>query len=628
MCGISGIVYRDRQRSVSLGDLKRMCSTLIHRGPDDEGFFVDGNAGLGMRRLNVIDLMTGHQPISNEDKRIWIVFNGEIYNYPELRSELEKRGHRFSTRSDTETIVHAYEEYGEDCVNKFNGMFAFALWDRTNQRLVLARDRLGVKPLYYFLNDRCLVFGSELKAILEYREIPRNIDFEALNTFLTFEYIPAPLSIFKDVKKLLPGHLLILQDGEVSIRRYWDLHFSPLQGSEKDYAATLYDLLKDSVRMRLVSDVPLGAFLSGGIDSSTIVCLMSETMDRPVKTFSIGFDDPSYNELRYARMVARHFGTDHHELTLKPDIVNLVRDLIERLDEPLSDVSIFPTYLVSRLARENVTVVLSGDGGDELFAGYEWYVADKIARYYHVLPAVMRDRWIPKAISCLPPSPRKKGFINKLKRFVEGSVLSDSLQHFRWNIFLTEAEKGLLYSEDLKKSVDHLDPCSHFTAYLNAFKNADRLWQEQFADIKTYLVDDILVKVDRMSMANSLEARTPYLDFRVVEFVAGLPSHLKLNGLNTKYLLKRCMTGKLPQEILNRKKEGFSIPMKNWLRHEIRPLMQEVLSTKQIEENGFFNPRHVEKLKSDHLQGIANHSHQLWSLIIFEMWRQRYLGSS
>ena len=398
-----------------------------------------------------------------------------------------------------------------------------------------------------------------------------------------------------------------------------------LKDSEEDLGQALYDLLKDAVRMRLISDVPLGVFLSGGIDSSTIVCMMSEMVDHPVKTFSIGFDDPSYNESKYARLVAEHFGTEHHELTIQPDAVKLVEGLVKYLDEPLADVSIFPTYLVSQLARQNVTVVLSGDGGDELFAGYEWYIADKIERYYRKLPAAVRNRWLPQVIDHIPPTSRKKGFVNKLKRFVEGCILPDSLQHFRWNIFMTAEKKNYLYGETLKSAVDSLSTYSRLIAYLKAYEEADPLWQQQFADINTFLVDDILVKVDRMSMANSLEARTPFLDYRVVEFAARLPSHLKLKGFQTKYLLKRCMARKLPREILNRKKEGFSIPMKNWLRGELRPLMQDVLSSERIKKEGLFNAPYIEKLKTEHLHGAANHAHQLWSLMVFEIWRDMYL---
>jgi asparagine synthase (glutamine-hydrolysing) len=625
MCGISGVVYHDRNRTVNPEEIRRMCNTLVHRGPDDEGCFVKGNVGLGIRRLKVIDLITGHQPIANEDGCIWIVFNGEIYNYPELRKVLEQRGHTFTTNTDTETIVHAYEEYGDDCVKQLNGMFAFAIWDGYQRKLLLARDRLGVKPLYYFFNERCLIFGSELKAILAHHEVPRAIDLEALDSFLTFEYIPAPLSIFQGVYKLLPGHLLVLRQGRMAVHQYWELHYNPSEESEEDLCHALYDLLQDAVRMRLVSDVPLGALLSGGIDSSTIVCMMSEIMDRPVKTFSIGFDDPSYNESKYAKIVAEYFGTEHYELTIQPDIVALVEGLVKYLDEPLADVSIFPTYLVSQLTRQHVTVALSGDGGDELFAGYEWYIADKLARIYGKLPSLVRTRWLPQVIAHIQPTAHKKGFINKLKRFVEGAALPETLQHFRWNTFMTEEKKRHLYGEELQQAVGHLDANARFIAYLQAPEAAEPLWQQQYADIKTFLVDDILVKVDRMSMANSLEARAPFLDYRVVEFAASLPSHLKLHGLRTKYLLKRCMAPKLPHEILSRRKEGFSIPMKNWLRQALRPLMQDVLSPVRLKREGLFNAAYVEKLQADHLTGRANYSHQLWSLIIFETWRNAYL---
>ena len=625
MCGISGIVYRDRERAVRQDDLRRMCQTMVHRGPDDEGFFVDRNVGLAMRRLNVIDLVTGHQPIANEDGRIQIVFNGEIYNFPELRVELESKGHKFSTNTDTEAIVHLYEEYGGDCVKKLNGMFAFAIWDGRDRSLFLARDRLGVKPLYYFLDDHALIFGSELKALLAYKEIPREIDLEALDIFLTAEYIPAPLSIFRSIHKLPPGHSLFFRNGKVSTTRYWDLQFNPVDGSEEDLSESLRELLKDAVRIRLISDVPLGAFLSGGVDSSTVVSLMSEIMDRPVKTFSIGFEDPSYNELQYARLVAEKLGTEHHELTIQPDVVHLVQDLIKYLDEPLADVSVFPTYLVSQLARRHVTVALSGDGGDELFAGYDWYVASKFASYYDQVPAFLRNGWIPQLVDRIPPSAQKKGLTNKLKRFVEGSLLPSSLQHFRWNMFATREKKNCLYSKELQGSVSPFSGYERFIEHFQSTEEADPLWRQQVADIKTYLADDILVKVDRMSMANSLEARSPFLDYRVVEFATGLPSHLKLKGFRTKYLLKRCMASKLPAPILNRKKEGFSIPMKNWLKRELRPLMQDLLSPTRLKRGGFFNAAYVQTLMTEHLAGVANHSHQLWSLMMFEIWQDSYL---
>jgi asparagine synthase (glutamine-hydrolysing) len=372
--------------------------------------------------------------------------------------------------------------------------------------------------------------------------------------------------------------------------------------------------------------VPLGAFLSGGIDSSAIVCMMSEIIGRPVKTFSIGFDDPSYNELKYARLVAQQFNTDHHESIVRPDIVDLVYNLIKYLDEPFADVSVFPTYLISKLAREHVTVVLSGDGGDELFAGYEWYVAQKIASYYRQLPGAVRNRWLVSFLDRVPPSSRKKGLINKLKRFIEGAALPEPLEHFRWSIFATEESKERLYSEDLKRSLIGCDSYRRLFDNLQSSSDTDSLWRQQVADIKTYLADDILVKVDRMSMANSLEARSPFLDYRLVEFATSLPAHLKLNGLQTKYLLKRCMARKLPRNILVRRKEGFSIPMKNWLKHELRPLMSDLLSPGRIKEQGLFNVCHIQNLIGNHLKGVANNSHQIWSLMMFQIWQDSYLN--
>ena len=557
MCGISGLMYADSTLSVNPEDVKRMCRTLVHRGPDDEGFFFEDNVGLGMRRLNIIDLHTGRQPIANETGSVWIVFNGEIYNFLELRSELEAKGHVFATHTDTETIVHAYEEYGDDCVNHLNGMFAFAIWDRDRERLLLARDRIGVKPLYYFVNQRFLAFGSELKALLAFQEIPRALDFSALDVFLTFEYIPAPLSIFRGIFKLPPGHTLVFHKGKVQIRKYWELNFTKGEIQTTTAEEELMTLLKDAVRLRLRSDVPLGAFLSGGLDSSTIVAMMVELVEKPIKTFSIGFDDPSYNELKYAKLVAKTFGTDHYELVLQPDIVNLVEELIGFLDEPLADVSVFPTYLVSKLTKEYVTVALSGDGGDELFAGYDWYVAAKLDRVYRKLPKIIKKQWVPALMRFFPPSKRKKGLINKCKRFVDGAELDPSLQHFRWNLYLTEQKKRVLYNKGFKEELEETEPFLPFSEYLDRHDLADPLWQQQFADINTFLVDDILVKVDRMSMAHSLECRNPFLDYRLVEFAFALPAQLKLKGLQTKYILKRCMAKKLPKAIWNRKKRRF-----------------------------------------------------------------------
>ncbi|MBD3289378.1 asparagine synthase (glutamine-hydrolyzing), partial [candidate division KSB1 bacterium] len=429
MCGICGIVNIEHEDPVKNDVVKRMCDVIRHRGPDDDGILVDGHVGLGMRRLSIIDLQTGKQPISNENESVWIVFNGEIYNHVELRNELEKKGHRFKTKTDTEAIVHAYEEWGENCVRKLNGMFGFAIWDKRKQMMFIARDRIGIKPMYYFFDGKRLVFGSELKSILKAGDIPRRVDLQALDNFLTFEYIPAPLSIFQDIRKLPAGYYLTLRNGDVKVRNYWELNFQTNGLDERSVQANLKELLQDAVKVRLMSDVPLGAFLSGGIDSSTTVALMAQVMDQPVKTFSIGFEDSTYNELEYARMIAKKYNTEHHEFIIKPDAVELTEKLIWFLDEPFGDFSIFPTYLVSKMARDYVTVVLSGDGGDELFAGYDTYIADRLYSKYAKIPRFIRNGLIATAAEMIPPTSKKKGFINRTKRFVEGAKLPEDLRH-------------------------------------------------------------------------------------------------------------------------------------------------------------------------------------------------------
>lgn len=629
MCGICGVVYCDREQQVEPGVLKNMADAIVHRGPDDEGFFLDRHVGLGMRRLSIIDLSTGKQPIANEDGKIWIVFNGEIYNHQDLRKELELRGHRFKTRTDTEAILHAYEEYGEKCVQKLNGMFAFAIWDQHRSQLFLARDRVGIKPLYYFFDKNRFVFGSEIKSILQAGDIPKRIDLQALDNFLTLEYIPAPLSIFQDIRKLAPGHTLIFRNNDIWIRNYWDVELKSNGAQLSELKSSLRDLLQDAVKIRLMSDVPLGAFLSGGIDSSTIVALMARVMDQPVKTFSIGFEDSTYNELEFARLIAKTFKTDHHEFIIKPDAVELSDTLLKFLDEPFGDFSIFPTYLVSKMAREYVTVVLSGDGGDELFAGYDTYIADKIAKkYYSHLPRGLRNGAMSKIVDMIPPSSKKKGLINRAKRFVEGTKLPEDLHHTRWMIFLQEAEKERLYNDEVKSGLVGTDPYKFIRHYFAnvGYNHLDEINKQMYVDLKTYLVDDILVKVDRMSMATSLEARVPFLDYRFVEFAATVPGEFKLQGKKTKVILKQAMEDLLPHEILYRGKEGFSIPIKNWLKKELKPLMMDTLAPDKIKREGFFNSQYIEKLADEHLKGAENHSHRLWALIIFGRWYDLYMS--
>ena len=627
MCGICGFFQSEPKAGEKV--LRAMNGRIVHRGPDDEGYFFDGRAGLAARRLSIIDLSTGHQPLSSASENSWIAYNGEVYNFDELRSGLLAKGVSFRTHSDTEVVVNLYEEFGLDFVGKLRGMFAFAIFDRKNGRLVLARDRIGKKPLHYAVlpGNAGLVFASEIKSILEYPGIEREVDPEALDLFLTLEYIPAPLSIFKGIRKLPAGHILILENGKITISRYWDVERRDAQKTFAELREEFLGLLEESVRIRMISDVPLGAFLSGGIDSSAIVAMMARISPRPVKTFSIGFEEKSYSELEYSRRVAELFGTDHYVRTLSPDIADLVVRLSRILDEPLGDFSNFPTYLVSKTAREKVTVVLSGDGGDEIFGGYEHYIAQKIGRSLDF--PLLRPLGIPlsKASRFFTPSDLKKGAVNRIKRFGEGLGHSARNRHFRWMLFLSAEQKKRLYAPAFLRE-DFLDDiCDRqpFAAFFESSRRFDGINRDLYLDLKTYLVDDIMVKVDRMSMAASLEARAPLLDHKLVEFAFSLPPEMKVRGATTKWFFKKAMEGILPPEVIYRRKEGFSIPIKSWLKGELKDLMLEYLSEKRIRDLGIFNPGYVASMIDDHLQNRENHSHRLWALILFHLWHDHFV---
>jgi asparagine synthase (glutamine-hydrolysing) len=627
MCGICGTVHARADGLIDESLLRKMCDVIAHRGPDDDGFYTDDQAGLGMRRLSIIDLVTGNQPVANEDERLWLVFNGEIYNYLDLHADLEKRGHRFATRSDTEVIVHAYEEYGDRCPEYFNGMFAFALWDSDRKRLLAARDHVGIKPFYYWVGNDRIVFGSELKCLVTHPSVPVDIDLIALDQFLTLEYIPTPRTIFKDVHKLPPGHRLVYQDGKVNVEQYWDVPVLQTPEDEGSAAEALRELIDDAVRRQLMSDVPLGAFLSGGIDSSTVVAAMSCASTNGVKTFSIGFDDGTYNELPYARAIASRYHTDHTEEILEPDIADLAERLVRHLDEPFGDFSIFPTYLVSEVARRKVKVVLSGDGGDELFGGYDTYVAQGMDRYYRWLPAGLRQNVFPTMASWVPPRAEKKGLVNKTKRFIEGAALSGDLQHTRWMMFMTPSDKNALYRPEVLAELQGDASAEVMQLYFQRAAKFNELAQQQYVDIKTYLVDNILTKVDRMSMAVSLEARVPLLDYRIVELAVNLPAHMKLHRGQTKRILRRAMADRLPEMVLNKPKPGFSIPLKNWLKDPLKPMMTDLLAQERIRQRGFFEPATVSRWVGDHLDGTENHSHRLWALMVFELWFQQVMDA-
>ena len=626
MCGIVGKLYQQQDRPVEGEALVAMCETLVHRGPDDEGFYLNGNVGLAMRRLAIIDLDTGRQPVHNEDRTIWTVYNGEIYNFPDLKRDLEASGHRFYTPSDTEVIVLLYEEYGLDFVRYLNGMFAIGLWDETRRRLVLARDRLGIKPLFYsHLPDR-LLFGSEIKAILADGLQPTT-DLDALSHYLSLLYIPAPYTIYREIRKLEAGHVLVWQGGQMTIRRYWDL--SLVQPSAVDHRrsadlrAELLELLTDVVRCHLISDVPLGVFLSGGLDSSTIVALMRRVHNGHIKTFSIGFHEPSYDELPDARLIAERFETEHTELTVTPDVAELVPKLACYFDEPFADSSAIPTYYLSQLARRNMTVALGGDGGDEVFAGYITYQADKLARLYDTLPGFLTRRLLPALARHLPVSDGKVSFDFKARRFVDNALLEPGRRHYAWKAFFDDGLKRAVLSDDILNALGgSLDTYPIFERYSEEVCHHDPLNAFLYMDTKVYLADDILVKVDRMSMAHSLEVRVPFLDHRLVEFMFRLPGRLKMPGLKLKHFLKKTMEGMLPPQTLKKPKGGFNVPVPVWLKQELRPLLDQYLSPTRIRAQGVFNPETVSHLVSDHLAGRANYSRNIWALLIFNLWQE------
>jgi asparagine synthase (glutamine-hydrolysing) len=615
MCGIAGIVSLGA-KPVLLGEVRRMCAAIAHRGPDDEGFYIAPGVGLGMRRLSIIDLATGRQPVANEDGSVQVVFNGEIYNFQELRADLVRRGHSFYTATDTETIVHLYEEHGARCVEKMRGMFAFALWDARKRTLLLARDRMGVKPLYYAEVGGRLAFASELKAILELAEVERKLNWESVGHLFTFLCTSRSESIIDGVKKLEPGHLLIAAAGQKPVvERYWDVCFNPdYSRSEEFFVARLRELLRESVRLRMVSDVPLGAFLSGGIDSSSVVATMAALASGPLKTFSIGFNESGYNELEHARIVAKKFGAEHHELVLEPDVLGVIDDLAWYLDEPFGDPSCIPTYMVSKLAAEHVTVALSGDGGDELFGGYDKYVVEEKDRRRPVPP------WLRKACGAaaglMPEGMRGRNLLYHLS-------LTGAERYLDSIILLPELAKRKLFRAEAVAAIDVYAP---WRRELDAITRANGDWLStvQYLDLKGYLPQDILTKVDRMSMAHSLEARNPLLDHKLVEFAATIPPELKLKSGTTKYIFKQAMRGILPDGIIDRPKLGFGVPLGRWFRGKLGSFVRDVVLSEKSKQRGIFDPAYIETLLKRHERGRP-YDIELWTLISFELWCRTFL---
>ncbi len=625
MCGIAGIVRSDG-RSVDEALLGRMCDAIRHRGPDDDGVYVNGPVGLGMRRLSIIDLKSGKQPIHNQDRTAWIVFNGEIYNYRELRAQLEKLGHTFYTNSDTEAIVHAYDRYGVDCPKHLRGMFAFAIWDERTQELFLARDRVGKKPvLYSQLNDQ-FVFGSEFSALLLHPDVSRDIDHEALDHYLSFMCVPAPLTAYRAIRKLEPGHSLRWRKGEIKIERYWSPDFSAkIDITEKEAGERTIEVLRDAVKVRLMSEVPLGAFLSGGIDSSAVVALMSEESSEPVKTFSIGFEEQDFSELHHARRVAEHVGADHHEFIVRPDALEVLPALVEHYGEPYADSSAIPTYYVARETRKHVTVALNGDGGDESFAGYERYAAMRLAERYHSLPAVLRDSLVKQAVNLIPSSETSRSRVRDVKRFLEAASLPKVQRYLRWvSVFETEA-KNNLYAKEFRQTTLGVNPADVLGPWFARANGSGIIDASLMTDMMTYLPNDLLVKVDIATMAVSLEARSPFLDHHVIEFAASLPEKFKLRGLTTKYLLKRVLKKLLPAENLARRKMGFGVPIGQWFRGQLQPFMRETLLSERALGRGLFQPGAVRQLIELHTRGEKDYSHQLWTLLMLELWFLRFI---
>jgi len=626
MCGIAGFVESSDTPAPFAPDegralVHRMCDVIRHRGPDDEGVWLEEGVALGMRRLSIIDLSTGHQPIHNEDRTVWIVFNGEIYNFPELRRELEAAGHRFYTSTDTEAIVHAYEQWGTSAIAKLRGMFGLAIWDTRTRSLLVARDRIGIKPIHYATVNGRLYFGSELKSLLEAPDLPRDVDLDALDHYLSFLYTPRDGSIFKSVRKLPPGHLLTWRDGQLAIQQYWQMPATErFRGSEADAVRALRGVLADAVTCHLLSDVPLGAFLSGGIDSSLVVGLMAETSGARVKTFSIGFDEPAFDELEHARRVAEHFGTEHHEFVVKPDAISILDALVSHFDEPFADSSAIPTWYVSEMARRHVTVVLSGDGGDELFGGYDRYVPHpRVVAFDRYSPRALR-RVAAIAAAQLPHGARGKNFLRHVGRDDQGRYL-DAIRFFGAD------EKPALLTADVRRQLDGPDPETRLARHFERF--ADLPWPSQMMrfDAETYLPEDVLTKVDRMSMAHSIESRVPLLDNEVITFAASLPASLKIKNGRRKHVLKEVAATLLPREILDRRKQGFGVPLGTWFRGNLRELFADTLLSPASLQRGYFQPAFVRQIVDEHLSGKRDHTLRLWQLVVFERWHQQYVNS-
>lgn len=627
MCGICGKINFDKSRPVSPEEIRAMNALLHHRGPDEDGYYIKGNVALGHKRLSIIDLKTGQQPITNEDESCVIVFNGEIYNFPGIREDLVKKGHEFKTKSDTETILHLYEEKGAECVQHLRGMFAFAIWDRNKNQCFIARDRVGKKPLYYALLPDAFVFASELKALLSIPGISREVDYDALNYYLSFQYVPAPYSIFKSIKKLEPAHTLVFKNNEVFAARYWDLSYEPkMQITEAQALEQTDAMIDEAVKIRLLSEVPLGCFLSGGIDSSAIVAYMRRHITGDLKTFSIGFEEETHNELPFARKVAEIFSTKHQEFIVRPDAIDILPKLVWHFDEPYADSSALPTYYVSKMTRQYVTVALNGDGGDESFIGYERYVGLPQIRKYMAVPRflrVMAQPCVKTLFKLLPDSAfaEKLYYANTFSLYDEGRLYMQMMTIFR------DYQKQRMYSPRLKY-LSRIDAYQYPLRYYNDGLAKNEVEKKVRSDIMTYLHGALLPKVDRTTMANSLEGRAPFLDQKVMEYAARLPLEIKFGDGTLKYHLKKVIKDILPHDLLWRKKQGFGVPVGQWFKKDLYEFTRDILLSEKALKRDLFDKRYIDKILQDHRTGRQNHHHRLWALLCLELWFMTFIDRS
>jgi len=627
MCGICGKIGLNRA-DINENLIRRMCSVLRHRGPDDEGVYLSESrikVGLGHMRLSIIDPSpAGHQPMSNEDGSIWIVMNGEVYNFLELREDLEKKGHCFKSHTDTEVILHLYEDKGIDCLKELRGPFVFAIWDDKRKRLFVARDRVGKKPLFYLYKNQTLIFASEAKAILQDPEVSIEVNRPAITDYLSYGYTPTPESMFKGIMKLPPAHFMLYENGNIKMERYWQLDFSKkAKLSEPEYCNRIMDLLEDSTRIRLISDVPLGAFLSGGVDSSAVVYMMSRLRSK-VKTFSIGFEEQSHSELKYARIIARRFATDHHEYIVKPQAIELLPKLVWHYNEPYADSSALPSYYVAQMTRQEVKVALNGDGGDEDFGGYERFMAARYAEFFRKIPAGLRNGTIALA-NMIPDSLEFKNSATRFKRFISIASRPYRERHYNWVTIFRDWEKDNLFTKEFKKEIDRRDTFSYLNRAFEECGTKDIIDLVMSTDIRTNLLDDLLVKMDIATMANSLEGRSPFLDYKMMEFAASVPSSMKIKGTRLKYILKKALSKVLPREILSRGKMGFGIPIDKWFRDELRDYSYEILMSQKCINRDYFKRESIKKLLDDHSSAKANNGARIWSLLNLELWHRIFI---